>query len=76
MTTAYREVVHWRNNICFVPSGMEGKAFIRELARLYQVYIVASTPECFGLKAYTVLQLLLQKPHAESTAKEHAALLE
>ena len=47
-----------------MPSGKAGKTFIRELASLY---IVASTLECFALKACTVLQcLLLQKPHIES----------
>ena len=56
-----------------IPSGKTGKAFIRELASLYQAYADATALECVALKACTVMQcLLLQKPHAKSKAKEHA----
>ena len=49
-----------------LPSGKAGKAFISELARLYQSYADNSTLECIVLKAGSVMQsLLLQKPHAK-----------
>ena len=77
ISSAYSEVVHWRRNIFMIPSGKTGKAFIRELASLYQAYADATALECVALKACTVMQcLLLQKPHAKSKAKEHAVHLE
>ena len=54
-----------------MPSGKAGKTFISKLARLY---VVASTLECFALKACTVLQcLLLQKPHIERCSFKKAS---
>ena len=74
---AYEEIVKWRRNIFLLPSGKAGKAFISELARLYQSYADNSTLECIALKACSVMQsLLLQKPHAKSKTKEHIACLE
>ena len=42
-----------------VPSGKAGKAFVRELATLYQAYADATALECIALKACTVMQCLL-----------------
>ena len=67
----YDVVVHWRRSIFLVPSGKAGKAFVRELARLYQAYADASALECIALKACSIIQcLLLQKPHAKSKTKK------
>ena len=56
------EVVYWRPKILLEPFRRAGRAFVRDLARLYQAYADASTLECIALKAGTVLQcLLLQK---------------
>lgn len=41
---AYAEVVHWRQNQFMLPSGKEGKAFVSELARLFQFYGESSPP--------------------------------
>ena len=58
-------------------SGKAGKAFIKELTRLFQAYADESPLECIALKACSVMQcLLLQKPHARSKTKEHIACLE
>ena len=42
---AYEEVVHWRRNLFQIPSGSAGKAFMTELARLYQAYADGSSLE-------------------------------
>ena len=77
VSSVYEEVVHRRHNIFLIPSGSAGKAFVREVARLYQAYADASTLECIPLKAGTVLQcLMLQKPHAKTKSKEHSTHLE
>ena len=74
---AYEQIVKWRRNIFMLPSGKARKAFISELARLYQSYADKSPLECIALKACSVMQsLLLQKPHAKSETKEHIACLE
>ena len=77
VSSAYEKVVHWRHNIFLIPSGKAGKAFVRELARLYQAYADASALECIALKACSVLQcLLLQKLHAKSKFKDYFTHLE
>jgi hypothetical protein len=73
---AYEEIVCWKRNIFLLPSGKVGKAFIKELARLYQAYADESPLECIALKACPVMQsVLLQKPHAKSKSKEHVVCL-
>lgn len=74
---AHAEVVHWRRNIFLVPSGEQGKGFVTELARLFQAYAEGSSWESFALTAaMTMPSLLLQKPHPQSTAKDHVACLQ
>lgn len=74
--SAYDEIVHWKRNLFLLPHGKASKAFLSELARLYQAFADASSIECLALKACAVLQcLVLQKPHARSKAKEHLSLL-
>ena len=69
---AYEEVVHWRCNLFQVPSGSAGKAFVTELAHLYQAYTDGSSLESVALKACTVAPiLLLQKPSRTSKSKDH-----
>ena len=43
--SAYCEVVHWRRNLFLVQSGSVGKAFVRELTRLFKAYAQASALE-------------------------------
>lgn len=67
VNVAYEEIVKWRRNIFLLPSGKAGKAFISELARLYQSYADNSPLQGIALKACSVMQsLLLQNPHAKS----------
>ena len=74
---AYAEVVHWTRNIFQVPSGAAGKEFVAELTRLFYAYAEQTALESVALTAVMVLPvLLLQKPHAHSKTKEHAACLE
>ena len=69
--------MHWRRNLFKVPSGKAGKAFVRELTRLFQAYADGSSLESVALKAAMVMPaLLLQKPHPRSKAKEHTLHLE
>lgn len=44
MKETYDKIVHWRCNIFQVPSGSAGKAFLAELARLYQAYADGTSP--------------------------------
>lgn len=76
INAAYAEAVHWRRNVFQVPSGREGKDFVSELARLIGGYADASALEPVAIKAAMTLPLLvLQKPSANSTAKDHSAIL-
>ena len=60
---AYEEVVYWHRNLFQIPSGSARKAFITELALLYQAYADGSSLESVAMKACTVAPiLLLQKP--------------
>ena len=73
----YAEVVHWKRNLFKIPSGKAGKAFVRELSRLFHAFGDSSAMECVALKAAMVLPaLLLQRPHVKSKAKDHSTHLE
>ena len=75
--SAYSEIVHWRRNVFLVPSGSAGKAFVRELTRLFLAFAQASSVESVAFEAIMVASvLLLQKPHSSSKAKDHASALE
>ena len=62
---AYEEVVHWRRNLFQVPSGVSGKSFVSELARLFQAYADSSSLESIAMKATTVMQIFYSKSQAE-----------
>ena len=69
---AYEEVIHWCRNLFQIPSGSSGKAFVTELARLYQAYEDGSGLKGIAMKACTVApNLLLQKPYRTSKSKDH-----
>ena len=73
----YAEVVHWKRNLFKIPSGKAGKAFVRELSRLFRAFGDCSALDCVALKAAMVLPaLLLQRPHVKSKAKDHSTHLE
>ena len=56
---AYEEVVHWCRTLFQVPSGSAWKAFVTELACLYQAYADGSSLESVEMKACTVAPILL-----------------
>ena len=77
IVSAYNEVVHWKRNVFKVPSGKVGKAFVFELAHLFNAYVEASTLESVAITAaMTLPSLLLQKPHHLSKVKDHVQCLE
>ena len=77
ISNVYEEVIHWRRNVFLVPSGSTGKAFVSELARLFQAYGDNSSLESIAMKTITVLQaLLLQKPSRRSKSSDHVTHLQ
>ena len=73
----YSEIVHWRNNLFRVPTGKAGKAFVKEVARLFRAFADSSALESVAMRAAMVmLVLLIQKPHQRSRQKEHTKHLE
>ena len=72
LSTIYEEIIHWKRNIFQIPSGNAGKAFVSEIARLFQAYAEESSLECIAMKACIVCQvLLLQKPSKKSKTRDH-----
>ena len=64
VSSAYDVVVHWHRNLFLVPFGKVGKAFVKELSKLFTAYGEGGAMECVALKAAMVMcALLLQKPH-------------
>ena len=74
--TCYGEAVHWVRNLFKIPSGNAGKAFVRELCRLFCAYNNDSGLARVALKAAFLFPILvLQKPHQRSKTKEHTECL-
>jgi len=77
LDAAYQEIVHWKKNCFAVPRGSSGKAFVRELARLFLAVGEGSAIESIALKAVFVASaLLLQKPSRTSKNCDHIRLLD
>ena len=80
MREIYDEVVHCPcrgRNLFQVPSGSAGKAFVAELARLYQAYADRSSLESVARIAFSVAPaLVLQKPIHTSKSKDHTIHLQ
>ena len=73
----YSEIVHWRHNVFKIPSGKQGKAFVYEMACLFNAYAEASSMEGVAIKAARVFPaLVLQKPFKASRSKDHSKCLE
>ena len=73
----YNEVIHWKRNVFRIPSGKVGKAFVSEMAKLFQAFAEETRIESFALTAAVILpHLLLQKPHRGSKTKDHAHCLD
>ena len=72
----YSEVIYWKRNVFRIPSGKAGKAFVSEMAKLFQAFAEENRIESFALTAAVVLpHLLLQKPHKGSKMKDHTRCL-
>ena len=70
----YNEVVQWKR--FKIPHGNTGKAFVSQLALLYNAFGTASALEPVALQATIVMpHLLLQKPHKGSKNKVHLECL-
>ena len=73
----YNQIVHWRHNLFKIPSGKYGKAFVDEMARLFNSYAKASSMEGVAIKAAMVFPVLvLQKPFKSSRSKDHSKCIE
>ena len=59
LNAAYAEAVHWKMNLFKVPYGKAGKSFVSELARLFKAFATGSALESIGLKAATLMPILL-----------------
>ena len=73
----YDEIVQWKRNLFKVQSSKAGKAFVRELSRMFNAHAEGSALECVAMEAaMTMPALLLQKPSSRSKEREHAIHLE
>ena len=73
---AYDKIVYWRKNIFMVPSGRDGKRFIKKITRLINLWIENSPFANIALKAiHAMPALLLQKPDKSSKAKHQFVTL-
>ena len=66
VNAVYSEIVYWRRNVFSVPSGKAGKAFVSELARLFQSYADGSVFESIPLTVAMILPQLLYKSLAQN----------
>ena len=74
---AYEITTKWRKNVFKLPSGLTGKHFTQELARLYNAYAQKSPQECIALKAAAVITpLLLQQPAGKPSYRKNKDHLE
>ena len=68
--------MHWCKNIILLPTGAEGKLFIRETTRLLTLWLKETRLGLHSFKALMIMpSLLLQKPRYNSRAKEHSECL-
>ena len=73
----YEEIVCWRKNLFFLPSGKVGKAFIQLTTDWLNKFNSGSSFQGIAMKVVMVLpNLLLQKPHSSSKSKEHSKILD
>ena len=50
LNSTYAEAVHWKMNLFKVPNGSAGKAFVSELARLFEALSEGSALESIAMK--------------------------
>ena len=74
--SVFKEIVTWRKNLFLVPLGKAGKDFIRELARLLELFTNKTKWEPLALNfIHIFIPLMLQKPSVKSRAKENSQYL-
>ena len=71
---AYEEVVHWWGNLFKIPSGGLGKAFLQDMASLFQSYADASAREKVAVKAAMVPPVLVLQGY--QSWRQHCTLRE
>ena len=72
----FDEAAFWRQNLFNIPSGSSGKAYINAQACLWEAITPGGALEHIALKALGIMDhLILQKPHAKSRSKDHAACI-
>ena len=75
--SAYDEVIKWKKNLFKVPSGAQGKAYIKATSKVIKFYVNNSPLQNVAMTALMVMPaLLLQKPSKRSKAKDHIRHLE
>ena len=73
---AYKEIISWRKNIMPLPRSKSGEAFIRELAKLLNLFVNKTAWKRLAFLAIHVfMPLMLQKPSARSKPREHSKYL-
>jgi len=77
VTSAYEEVVFWKKNLFQIPNNSCGRSFVTSTTRLLNAFTRGNPLEPIAMKTIFIMShLILQRPHAKSTAmenKEHLA---
>ena len=74
---AYEEVVKWKRNLFFLPTGKVGENFIAELTRVITLFNEGGAFEPVAMMMATIMfPLLLQKPSPSSKTSDHVKYLE
>ena len=77
VNSVFEEVVRWRRNLFYLPTGKAGESFIEELKKLYTCFNNGSDLQPVALTmASIIFPLLLQKPSPNSKSKDHTRFLE
>ena len=72
----YDLVVSWRRNVFKLPTGKNGKLFLKEMATLFEYFNSGSSLQPYALKLIMIFgPLLLQKPSKTSKSKDHCICL-
>ena len=77
ISEVYEEMSTFRKNLFVIPSGLHGKKFIREKAKLVDCWAKSNALERIALKAAAVMDfLLLQRTSPKSTSQKNKLALE
>ena len=68
----YNEVVHWKRNIFLIPSGGVGKAFVDEVARLFQSYADNDAIEPIRAYCFEVVYVDANSATAETSQEKQS----